>query len=209
MIFNDAIWFTYLYTMFIAAFQFKQASFKTNWDIFNVVFAAFVTLFYLSYTIFILYLGNRHKNPEKKIPKKWSFLRLEPSSFPMEIPLRYLRKLFVCLALLIPHVDSQCIILIMVNLIFLMYTGCFMPSKSTITNAINITIDSSYVILAGMFYGYHRLKDKTLDEQTGFGIALIAIHSIVLVAMFIWLCYRTAKMIGETDCWKYLYTKAT
>ena len=84
-----------------------------------------------------------------------------------------------------------------------------MPSKSTVTNAINITIDSSYVILAGMFYGYHRLENKTLDEQTGFGIALIAIHSLVLLAMFSWLCYRTVLMIGETDCWKYIYLKIT
>lgn len=81
----------------------------------------------------------------------------------MEIPLRYLRKLFVCVALLIPSVDAQCIILIMANLIFLLYTACYMPAKSQLTNAINITIDSSYVLIVAMFYGYHRLKEKNLD----------------------------------------------
>ena len=81
----------------------------------------------------------------------------------MEIPLRYLRRLFICLALIIPSVDAQCIIIIMANLIFLLYTACFMPAKSQLTNAINITIDSSYIILAGMLYGYHRLVEKTLD----------------------------------------------
>ena len=39
----------------------------------------------------------------------------------MEIPLRYVRKLIVCGALIIPNVDAQCIILIMGNLIFLLY----------------------------------------------------------------------------------------
>ena len=163
MIFNDAIWFTYLYTFFIAVYQFRQASLETNWDIFNIVFASFVALLYFIYTIFIIYLGNKYKNPETKLPKKWSFLKMEPNSFPMEIPLRYLRKMFICLALLIPSVDAQCILLIMTNLIFLMYTSCFMPAKSMVTNAVNITIDSSYIILAGMFYGYHRLVEKTLD----------------------------------------------
>ena len=81
----------------------------------------------------------------------------------MEIPLRYLRRLFICLALIIPSVDAQCIIIIMANLIFLLYTACFMPAKSQLTNAINITIDSSYVVLAAMFYGYHRLDEKNLD----------------------------------------------
>jgi len=76
----------------------------------------------------------------------------------MEIPLRYVRKLIVCGALIIPNVDAQCIILIMGNLIFLLYTACYLPSKSLLTNAINITIDSSYVVLACMFYGYHRLE---------------------------------------------------
>ena len=63
MIFNDAIWFTYLYAMFIAVLQFRQASLATNWDIFNIVFASFVALFYFSYTIFILYLGKKYKDP--------------------------------------------------------------------------------------------------------------------------------------------------
>ena len=206
---NDFVWLTYLYAVFMALFQFKQAKFTTNWDIFNIVFAGVVFVMYLIYTVFIIYIAKKYKNLSDKIPKRWSFLRMEPSSFPMEIPLRYVRKLLVCLALIIPHVDSQCVILIVVNVLFLLYTGCFMPSKSKLTNAINITIDTSYIILAGMFYGYHRLENKNLDEQTGFGIALITIHAIVLLIMFIWLVYRFFMMISETECWKSIYAKAT
>lgn len=76
MIFNDAFWFTYLYTMFMALYQFRQASIATNWDIFNIVFASLVALLYLVYTIFIIYLGSKYKNPETKVPKKWAFIKM-------------------------------------------------------------------------------------------------------------------------------------
>ena len=71
-----------------------------------------------------------------------------------------------------------------------------MPSKSKLTNAINITIDTSYIIIVGMFYGYHRLENKNIDEQTGFGIGFITIHAIVLLIMFVWLVYRFFMMIS-------------
>ena len=57
------MWFTYLYAMFMALYQFRQASVATNWDIFNIVFAGVVALLYLIYTIFIIYLGNKYKDP--------------------------------------------------------------------------------------------------------------------------------------------------
>lgn len=65
---------------------------------------------------------------------------MEPAAFPMELPLRYLRKLLICVALLIPHADTQCLLLIVFNLIFFLYLLCFMPAKSTLTNVINIII---------------------------------------------------------------------
>lgn len=76
MIFNDAIWLTYLYAMFFALYQFTQASFERNWDIFNIVFAGIVALFFLIYTIFIIYIGNKYKDPDTKLPRKYSFLKM-------------------------------------------------------------------------------------------------------------------------------------
>lgn len=75
-ILNDAIWFTYLYALFMAMTQFKQASTTTIWDTINIVFSAIVFVFLIIYTIFIFYLGNKYKDPTKKLPTKWSFLRL-------------------------------------------------------------------------------------------------------------------------------------
>lgn len=73
-ILNDGIWFVYLYAMFMAMLQFGQASVKTTWDTVNIVFAVIIFVLLLVYTVFMLYIGNKYKDPTKKIPKKWAFL---------------------------------------------------------------------------------------------------------------------------------------
>jgi uncharacterized BrkB/YihY/UPF0761 family membrane protein len=82
-ILNDAIWFVYIYAIFMAMLQFGQASTKTTWDTINVVFSAFVFSVLLVYTGLMIFLGNKYKDPAKKLPTKWEFLRYEPSHFPM------------------------------------------------------------------------------------------------------------------------------
>lgn len=73
---NDGIWFTYLYAMFMAMLQFKQASTATIWDTINIVLACIVFVLLVGYTGGIFYLGNKYKEPSKKMPSKWAFLRL-------------------------------------------------------------------------------------------------------------------------------------
>lgn len=80
---NDAVWFIYLYAMFMAMLQFGQASVKTSYDTANIVIAVFVFIFLLAYTVGIVYLGNKFKDPLVKIPRKWNFFKMEPSQFPM------------------------------------------------------------------------------------------------------------------------------
>lgn len=82
-ILNDAIWFVYTYAVFMAMLQFGQASTKTTWDTVNIVFAAIVFVSLVVYTVLMIYLGNKYKDPAKKLPTKWQFLRSEPSQFPM------------------------------------------------------------------------------------------------------------------------------
>jgi hypothetical protein len=127
-ILNDAIWFVYLYAVFMAMLQFSQASTKSTWDIINIVFASIVFVLLLGYTFFMIYLGNKYKDPEKKVPTKWSFLKLEPSHFPMEIAMRYIRKFLICCSLLFKDVEAQCIFLIISCFLFLIYLLCYRPS---------------------------------------------------------------------------------
>jgi amino acid transporter len=82
-ILNDAIWFVYLYAMFMAMLQFTQASVSTTWDTINIVAAAIVFVFLLIYTGLMIYLGNKYKDPTKKHPTRWAFLKYEPNQFPM------------------------------------------------------------------------------------------------------------------------------
>lgn len=74
-IINDAIWFVYIYALFMAMMQFGQVSTSSTWDIINIVFAAIVFILLLVYTVFMIYLGNKYKDPNTKLPTKWSFLR--------------------------------------------------------------------------------------------------------------------------------------
>lgn len=126
MIINDAFWFTYIYAFFIAILQFTQASFDGTWHIVNFSLALIVALSFVVYTIVVSYFGYKFKS--KKPPSKFAFLYMEPSAFPMELPLRYIRKMLFCFFLLLPSVDSQCISIIVLSSIFLMYIGCYMPS---------------------------------------------------------------------------------
>jgi uncharacterized BrkB/YihY/UPF0761 family membrane protein len=60
---NDAVWFIYIYAMFMAMLQFGQASTQTGWDTANIVSAVVVFLFLLCYAVGIIYLGNKYKKP--------------------------------------------------------------------------------------------------------------------------------------------------
>ena len=90
MIFHDAFWVTYLYTVFFAMLQFSQASMKTLWDGLNITLAIFATVLYIVFTIYMIYMGNKYKSfknvddgkkgkgahEDKKIPRKFSFIRM-------------------------------------------------------------------------------------------------------------------------------------
>jgi NhaP-type Na+/H+ or K+/H+ antiporter len=74
-IFNDTIWFVYLYAVFMALLQFTQASFTNSWDTVNMVVAVFIFIFMMVYTVLMIYLGNKFKDPKIKVPTKWEFFR--------------------------------------------------------------------------------------------------------------------------------------
>lgn len=74
MIFNDAFWFTYLFSFFMSVLQFTQASFEGTWNLVNFVFAAVVFLAFSIYTILMIYLSYKYK--DKNPPKKFAFLKM-------------------------------------------------------------------------------------------------------------------------------------
>lgn len=112
------------------------------------------------------------------------------------MPFRYLRKFLLCLALIVPYPDVQSVLIIILSVIFLFYFMCYMPAKSFLSNAMNIAIESSYVILGGMLYGYDKLVNKDIEEQKGFSIAMIVGICLMLIAIFCWVIYRGIVMIS-------------
>lgn len=74
MIFNDAFWFTYLFSFFMAVLQFTQVSFEGTWNLVNFVLAAAIFLMFCIYTILMVYLSYKYK--DKAPPKKFSFLKM-------------------------------------------------------------------------------------------------------------------------------------
>lgn len=127
----------------------------------------------------------------------------------MEIALRYVRKMLFCFALLLPSVDSQCISIIVVSGLFLMYVGCYMPSNSMVTNVINIIIETSYIILAGLFYSFNKLEVKDMEAQTGFSITMITVQGLVVGIVLLWIIYRGIVMIKESETWQNIYLRIT
>ena len=73
-----------------------------------------------------------------------------------------------------------------------------MPSDSVITNVVNIVIEISYIVVVGLFYGYNKLTDKTVEAQMGFSISLIVIKGLVIAMIIIWIIYRGILVIRET-----------
>ena len=70
MIFHDAFWVTYLYATYFALLQFTQASVGSIWDTINIGLAGIVLVLYLSFTVLMVYLGNKYKNAVNKKRKK-------------------------------------------------------------------------------------------------------------------------------------------
>ena len=127
----------------------------------------------------------------------------------MEMPLRYIRKLLFCAALVVPYPDAQSMLLVFISLMFLLYLLCYMPAESKLTNIMNICIEGSYLTLAGMIYGYDKLKEKNMEEQNGFAISMIVIICLMLLAVLAWVIYRGIQVIGATESWAYIYKKLT
>jgi len=75
-IIHDAFWFTYIYAMFFAMYQFRVAKFGNSTDVINLLFALIVFAIYFGFMCYMIYLGKKYKDPEAiKIPRKLSFIQ--------------------------------------------------------------------------------------------------------------------------------------
>jgi hypothetical protein len=136
-IIHDVFWACYLYAMFISMLQFKMGNFNSPNDILNMMLAIITFLVFGCFTVLMVYLGVKYrKMPKEQIPKKYAFLMLEPSANSLEMPLRYIRKFLFCLGLLLTSVQTQAMVILATNILFLSFFGCYKPAKSPLTNKV-------------------------------------------------------------------------
>jgi hypothetical protein len=60
-IINDAFWLTFTYAMFFAMFQFRYTATSSLWQTINLLFAALTIAIFISYTLFMMYLGQKYR----------------------------------------------------------------------------------------------------------------------------------------------------
>lgn len=91
------------------------------------------------------------------------------------MPIRYGRKYLLALALLLPSLQSQAILMLMVNGVFFIFYLCYQPAASPITNKVCMIVEIGYIILEGLFIAYDKLLSKDINSQLGFSIAMITV----------------------------------
>jgi hypothetical protein len=79
-IIHDAFWVCYLYAVFISVLQFKIGGFSSTNAIMNMILAIITFMVFLAFTGIMVYLGVKYRKTPEKVPKKYAFLMLEPSS---------------------------------------------------------------------------------------------------------------------------------
>jgi hypothetical protein len=155
--------------------QFKMGDFSSTNAILNMFLAIVTFLIFTFFTIWIFRLGIKYRKEPEKIPKKYSFLMMEPSAYPLELPMRYLRKLLFCLALLLTSVQTQGMVLLATNILFLSFFGCYKPAKAPLTNKVVISLEIGLILLISLFLGYDKLTTKDITNQLGFSIAMVVV----------------------------------
>lgn len=99
--FNEVFYYTQVYVFFFAVLQWSKNRSTEN-SVTNLSLSIIFAGMYVGWLIFLLYKSSHYRNNISKMPKRFKFLVMEPTRFPMDIAVRYLLKLWFCLSLLIP-----------------------------------------------------------------------------------------------------------
>ena len=160
----EACYYTVTFAVFYAVYQFRGYNSKVNSAKANIAFSIIVLIWYLAFLCVVLYISFKVRNkfpgsaPQKyvkkmvknepaNIPKKYSFLCLEPSYFPLEVAIRLFLKFSLVVALQIQNPSAQLILLMVLNFIFIAYILLYKPSMHKVTNRLNIFLSLSFIAL--------------------------------------------------------------
>ena len=137
----------------------------------------------------ITFIASKYRNRLDKIPKKFAFLVYEDSQFPMEIPLRALFKFVIGLVLISGEVSVQLVLLMVFNLIYMIYTLCFTPSKWSVTNYLNAFLMTGFIVCEIVLFLYS-ISDMNANYQELISIVLLALIFLMILVVLVWIVYR-------------------
>lgn len=193
---HEIFYYTVYYVFFIAVYQFTGNNADLPSSAGNLAAAVIVMIVYAAWLLWVVYLGSKFRKKIDAIPKKYQFLVYEESQFPMEIPLRALFKVVVGLVLISGEVSVQLILLMVFNLIYLIYTACYAPSKKMLTNALNIFLMAGLILIEIILFAYSTTAMST-DQQNIFSVILLSIMGTLVVTVLVWILYRFIVYIRE------------
>ncbi len=141
---NEIFYYTQLYVVFFALFQFgSNKSILSSAS--NLAMSVICLIFYVAWMVFLAYIGSHYRKRLENMPTRYHFLTLQKSKFPMDIPFRFFHKFLFALCLTISFSSVQITLLIVLNLIYLLYTIFYRPSQDKITNNINILVSAGLI----------------------------------------------------------------
>lgn len=131
--------------MTFGLWQLKDLSTPYNWLYANHAIAILAFVLCILLVIWNIYLSISYRKEMDQVPTKYNFILGDDSFLPFQMPLRYVRKVFFSVFIVIGIIELQLIGLIASNFIVLAFYGLFKPSKSKFNNYINIFIELIYV----------------------------------------------------------------
>ena len=141
-------------------------------------------------TCWVVYLSLKYRKDVSKIPKKHQFILGEDSHLPFEMALRHIRKLLFCGFLAIGLIETQIMAIMGANFLVLAYYLFYKPSKSRVSNWINILIEICYIGLEVTLLNYVNKVSPTTAEKLSLGNIMIGFSVSALFLIVIWLLWQ-------------------
>ena len=97
--------------------------------------------------------------------------------------------------MLLGNLQTQATVILVGNIVFLCFFGCYKPAKSPLTNKIVVFLECGLMILMGLFIAYDKTIDKNVDTQLGYSIAMLVVEGIMFLVAIVWSFYRLVLVI--------------
>ena len=124
------------------------------------------------------------------VPTKYKFILGDDSFLPFQMPLRYVRKVFFSIFIVIGIIELQLIGLIASNFIVLAFYGLYKPSKSKFNNYINILIEIIYIGLEVTILLFVNSVSLSTEQKLSYGTTMIALSLTALFLALLWMIWQ-------------------